>query len=62
LVGWANEYGHADTANRAGYHLGMWIFSSLGILGALFAFLLRQLELGPHGHGLETITTKTAPQ
>jgi hypothetical protein len=22
----------------------------------LFAFLLRQRELGPHGHGLETIT------
>jgi hypothetical protein len=22
-----------------------------------FAFLLRQRELGPHGHGLETITT-----
>jgi len=62
LVGWANEYGHADAANAAGYHLGMWIFSILGILGVLFAFLLRQRELGPHGHGLETITTKTAPQ
>ena len=61
LVGWANEYGHADAANAAGYHLGMWIFSILGILGVLFAFLLRQRELGPHGHGLETITTKTAP-
>jgi len=23
----------------------------------LFAFLLRQREMGPHGHGLETITT-----
>jgi len=23
----------------------------------LFAYLLRQRELGPHGHGLETITT-----
>jgi hypothetical protein len=23
----------------------------------LFAFLLRQREVGPHGHGLETITT-----
>jgi MFS family permease len=62
LVGWANEYGHADASNPAGYHLGMWIFSILGILGVLFAFLLRQRELGPHGHGLETITTKTAVQ
>jgi hypothetical protein len=23
----------------------------------LFAFLLRRRETGPHGHGLETITT-----
>ncbi len=57
LVGWANEYGHADASNPAGYRLGMWIFSGLGILGVVFAFLLRQRELGPHGHGLETITT-----
>jgi hypothetical protein len=34
----------------------MWIFSILGLLGMLLAFLLRQRELGPHGHGLETIT------
>jgi hypothetical protein len=36
--------------------MGMWIFSILGILGMSFAFLLRQREMGPHGHGLETIT------
>jgi MFS family permease len=57
LVGWANEYSHADASNPAGYRLGMWIFSILGILGVVFAFLLRQREMGPHGHGLETITT-----
>ncbi|MGA9392020.1 MAG: MFS transporter [Candidatus Sulfotelmatobacter sp.] len=57
LVGWANNYSHADASNPAGYNLGMWIFSILGILGVVFAFLLRQRELGPHGHGLETITT-----
>ena len=33
-------------------------FLILGFLGVMFAFLLRQRELGPHGHGLETITTK----
>jgi MFS family permease len=60
LVGWANDYSHADAANPAGYHLMMWIFSTLGFLGLTFAFLLRQRELGPHGHGLETITTATA--
>lgn len=57
LVGWANNYRHADATNPAGYNLGMWIFSVLGGLGVGFAFLLRRRELGPHGHGLETITT-----
>ena len=57
LVGWANTYSHAGSDHPSGYNLGMWIFSVLGFLGVLFAFLLRQRELGPHGHGLETITT-----
>lgn len=59
LVGWANDFSHADAANPAGYRLGMWIFSVLGILGVVFSLLLRQREMGPHGHGLETITTAT---
>ena len=57
MVGWANDYSHAGPDNTSGYNLGMWIFSILGFLGLTFAFLLRQRELGPHGHGLETITT-----
>jgi MFS family permease len=57
MVGWANDYGHAGADIPGGYNLGMWIFSTLGFLGLTFAFLLRQRELGPHGHGLETITT-----
>ena len=60
LIGWANDYRHAGPDNPAGYHLGMWIFSVLGFLGVFFAFLLRQRETGPHGHGLESITTATA--
>jgi MFS family permease len=62
VIGWANDYRHAGPSNPGGYALGMWIFSTLGFLGLLFAFLLRRRELGPHGHGLETITTasKTA--
>ena len=59
LVGWANDHGHASAQNPAGYRLGMWIFSILGFLGVWFAFLLRQREMGPHGHGLETITTSS---
>ncbi len=58
LIGWANDHGQASAENPAGYRMGMWIFSILGFLGVLFAFLLRQRELGPRGHGLETITAK----
>ncbi len=57
MVGWANDYGHAGPDHPTGYNLGMWIFSILGFLGLTFAFLLRQREMGPHGHGLETITS-----
>jgi MFS family permease len=60
IVGWANDYSHAGRDHPSGYNLGMWIFSTLGFLGLAFAFLLRQRELGPGGHGLETITTKEA--
>jgi len=60
LIGWANDYGRASAGNPAGYHLGMWIFSILGFLGMFFAFLLHQRETGPHGHGLERITTASA--
>lgn len=57
MIGWANDYSHAGPDHPAGYNLGMWIFSILGFSGLTFAFLLRQREMGPHGHGLETITT-----
>ena len=60
LIGWANDYGRASAENPAGYHLGMWIFSILGFLGVFFAFLLHERETGPHGHGLESITTASA--
>lgn len=60
VIGWANDYSHASAANPSGYRLGMWIFSILGFLGMFFAFLLHERETGPHGHGLETITTATS--
>jgi MFS family permease len=58
LIGWANDFAGAGAAHPEGYALGMWIFSSLGFFGFVFAFLLRRRESGPHAHGLETITTK----
>ncbi len=58
MIGFANDYSHAGADNPNGYRTGMWIFSILGFLGMMFSYLLRQRELGPHGHGLETITDK----
>jgi MFS family permease len=58
IIGFANDIGHASAANPTGYNLGMWIFSSLGFFGLLFAYLLRRNEVGPRGHGLEKGTIK----
>jgi MFS family permease len=46
LIGWANDLSGSYTA-------GMIIFSTLGFFGLTFAWLLRRLETGIHGHGLE---------
>jgi len=59
LIGKANDYSHAGVGNPGGYALGMWIFSILGFVGMALAILLRIRETGPHGHGLETISTAT---
>jgi len=59
LIGKANDYSGAGLDNPHGYALGMWIFSILGLVGLALAILLRIRETGPHGQGLETITTKT---
>lgn len=53
LIGYANDTAGASAANPNGYNLGMWIFSSLGFFGLLFAFLLRISEKSEAGHGLE---------
>jgi len=53
LIGWANDFSGASAENPGGYTLGMWIFTSLGFFGLLFAFLLRRREIGSQGHGLE---------
>ncbi len=53
LIGFANDISGASAANPDGYNLGMWIFSTLGFFGLLFAFLLRLSEKSSKGHGLE---------
>ncbi len=55
LIGWANDYAHAGTDNPGGYALGMWLFSSLGIMGLFFAIRLNRVEAGPQSRGLDTI-------
>jgi MFS family permease len=60
LIGWANDRWGASAALPAGYRAGMWMFSVLGFLGLLFAFLLRRQETGPHAHGLEPITVRSS--
>ncbi|HET7209558.1 MAG TPA: MFS transporter [Terriglobales bacterium] len=57
ILGWANDRSGAGSANPAGYQLMLQILTALGILALVFAILLRRRETGPHGHGLETITT-----
>jgi MFS family permease len=53
IIGFANDYSGASATNPGGYNLGMWIFSTLGFFGLVFAYLLRRSELGSGGHGLE---------
>jgi len=59
VLGKANDVAGASASNPAGYLPMLKILTSLGVIGFILAFLLRQRETGPHGHGLETITTKT---
>jgi MYXO-CTERM domain-containing protein len=56
LIGWANDHWLASAVNPDGYRPGMWMFSALGLVALLFAFLLRRRETGADAHGLETIT------
>jgi len=60
LIGKANDYSGAGLTHVGGYDLGMWMFSTLGLLGLTLAILLRIRETGPLGHGLETITAATS--
>ena len=60
LLGLANDTAHAGEINPSGYLPMLHILTALASLGVLFAILLRRRETGPHGHGLETITTRSA--
>jgi MFS family permease len=55
LIGRTNDVNQVSASNPDGYIPMLMIFSVLGILGLVFAVLLRREEMGPNGHGLETI-------
>jgi MFS family permease len=42
MIGLANDKFNAGIANPSGYIPGMWIFSICGVLGILFAILLKR--------------------
>ncbi len=44
IIGFANDISNASAQNPSGYNLGMWIFSSLGFFGLIFAYLLKKNE------------------
>jgi MFS family permease len=44
LIGKANDISGAGPDNPEGYNLGMWIFTILGFLGLIFAFLLNRVQ------------------
>jgi MFS family permease len=46
LIGFSNDINKASAVNPGGYNVGMWIFSSLGFFGLIFAFLLRKSQAG----------------
>ncbi len=53
VAGWLNDRSHAGADNPGGYLPMLWLFAILSLFGLLFAWLLRQREIGPDGHHLE---------
>jgi len=59
LAGWLNDSNHAGADNPAGYLPMLWLFGLLSLSGLVFAWALRQREVGPQGHDLEKAVPKT---
>ena len=58
-AGWLNDRSGAGADNPQGYLPMLWLFGLLSLSGLVFAWALRQREVGPAGHGLENITPKS---
>ena len=54
-AGALNDASGASADNPAGYTPMLWMFMILSLFGFVFAYALRAREVGPQGHGLESI-------
>ena len=54
-AGALNDANGAGADNPAGYTPMLWMFMILSLLGFVFAYALHAREVGPQGHGLESI-------
>ena len=52
-AGYLNDANKASAENPDGYLPMLWMFGLLSLFGLVFAWLLRQREVGPDGHHLE---------
>jgi nitrate/nitrite transporter NarK len=52
-AGFLNDANKASAENPGGYLPMLWMFGLLSLFGLVFAWLLRQREVGPDGHHLE---------
>jgi len=57
-AGGLNDWAGASAENPRGYLPMLWLFGLLSLAGLIFSWLLRRREVGPHGHGLETIQAR----
>ena len=55
VVGALNDASGAGAANPRGYLPMLWTFALLSLFGFVFAALLRQREMSPAGHALESV-------
>jgi MFS family permease len=55
VAGALNDANSAGADNPAGYTPMLWMFTILSLLGFVFAYALHAREVGPQGHGLESI-------
>ncbi len=57
-AGALNDLAGAGASHPAGYQPMLWMFAGLSFSALIFTVLLRQREMGAHGHGLETLRAR----